>query len=64
MVLLSRMQQPEPRRRTATATPKPESEYANVGISIAADYVNIRKKPNTDAEIVGKIVPRKRSYDC
>ena len=40
---------------TATATPKPESEYANVGISIAADYVNIRKKPNTDAEIVGKL---------
>lgn len=40
---------------TAAATPKPESEYANVGISIAADYVNIRKKPNTDAEIVGKL---------
>lgn len=40
---------------TASATPKPESEYANVGISIAADYVNIRKKPNTDAEIVGKL---------
>lgn len=39
----------------ATATPKPESEYANVGISVAADYVNIRKKPNTDAEIVGKL---------
>jgi len=40
---------------TAQATPKPESEYANVGISIAADYVNIRKEPNTDAEIVGKL---------
>lgn len=40
---------------TAASTPKPESEYANVGISIAADYVNIRKKPNTDAEIVGKL---------
>ena len=40
---------------TATATPKPESEYANVGISIAADYVNIRKKPSTDADIVGKL---------
>ena len=40
---------------TAESTPKPESEYANVGISIAADYVNIRKKPNTDAEIVGKL---------
>lgn len=47
---------PEPTvEATATATPKPESEYANVGISIAADYVNIRKKPNTDADIVGKL---------
>lgn len=47
---------PEPTMEaTAQATPKPESEYANVGISIAADYVNIRKKPNTDAEIVGKL---------
>lgn len=47
---------PEPTMEaTATATPKPESEYANVGISIAADYVNIRKKPNTEAEIVGKL---------
>ena len=47
---------PEPTQAaTATATPKPESEYANVGISIAADYVNIRKKPDTDAEIVGKL---------
>lgn len=47
---------PEPTTEaTAEATPKPESEYANVGISIAADYVNIRKKPNTDADIVGKL---------
>ena len=47
---------PEPTKEaTATATTTPESEYANVGISIAADYVNIRKKPNTDAEIVGKL---------
>lgn len=47
---------PEPTvEPTATSTPKPESEYANVGISIAADYVNIRKKPNTDADIVGKL---------
>lgn len=47
---------PEPTQQaTATATPKPESEYANVGISIAADYVNIRKSPSTDAEIVGKL---------
>ena len=47
---------PEPTEAPAAdATPKPESEYANVGISIAADYVNIRKKPSTDDEIVGKL---------
>lgn len=40
---------------TASATPKPQSEYANVGISIAADYVNIRKKPSTEAAIIGKL---------
>ena len=34
---------------------KSASEYDNVGISIAADYVNIRQEPNTDAEIVGKL---------
>lgn len=39
----------------AMATPKPESEYANVGISIAADYVNIRKKPTTESTIIGKL---------
>lgn len=37
------------------ATPKPKSEYDNVGISVAADYVNVRKHPNTDSEIVGKL---------
>lgn len=31
------------------------SEYANVGISIANDYVNIRKKPNTESKILGKL---------
>ena len=34
---------------------KSASEYANVGISIAADYVNIRKEPDTEAQIVGKL---------
>lgn len=34
---------------------KVESPYANLGISIANDYVNIRKEPNTDSEIVGKL---------
>lgn len=38
-----------------TSTPKPKSEYDNIGISIAADYVNVRKHPNTDSKIVGKL---------
>ena len=38
-----------------TATPAPKSEYDNVGISIAADYVNVRKHPNTDSKILGKL---------
>lgn len=36
-------------------TPKPESDYANVGISVAQEYVNIRKKPNTKSKVVGKL---------
>ena len=43
---------PEP---TPSATPKPKSEYDNVGISVAADYVNVRKKPNTDSKVLGKL---------
>ncbi len=35
--------------------PEPVSEYANIGISITDNYVNIRKKPNTDSEILGKL---------
>ncbi|MBQ6843832.1 MAG: C40 family peptidase [Agathobacter sp.] len=31
------------------------SEYADLAIADVSDYVNIRKEPNTDAEIVGKI---------
>ena len=34
---------------------KKVSEYANIGISIANDYVNVRKKNSTDSEIVGKL---------
>lgn len=38
---------------------KVESPYANLGISIANEnsYVNIRKEPNTESEIVGKLYP-------
>lgn len=38
-----------------TSTPAPKSEYDNVGISVAADYVNVRKQPNTDSKILGKL---------
>lgn len=38
-----------------SATPKPKSEYDNIGISVAADYVNVRKKPNTDSKVLGKL---------
>lgn len=31
------------------------SEYENVGISIADNYVNIRKKPDTESKILGKL---------
>jgi cell wall-associated NlpC family hydrolase len=31
------------------------SPYANLGVSKADNYVNIRKEPNTDSEIVGKL---------
>ncbi len=37
------------------STVEPVSEYADTGISIADDYVNIRKEPNTDSEILGKL---------
>ena len=30
-------------------------QFRNLGISTASDYVNIRKKPNTDSKIVGKL---------
>ncbi len=32
-----------------------ESEYANFAIADVTDYVNVRKEPSTDGEIVGKI---------
>lgn len=40
----------------------PEAKYANVGISIAKDYVNIRKEPSTDAEILGKLYRDSAAY--
>lgn len=32
-----------------------KSEYADTGISVADNYVNIRKKPNTDSKVLGKL---------
>lgn len=34
---------------------KVKSPYENLGISVADNYVNIRKEPNTESEIVGKL---------
>lgn len=34
---------------------KTVSPYANLGVSIADDYVNIRKEASTDSEVVGKL---------
>lgn len=38
-----------------TTVKKEKSKYDNVGISIANDYVNIRKEPNTKSKIKGKL---------
>ncbi len=34
---------------------KIESPYANLGVSVADNYVNIRKEPSTESEVVGKL---------
>lgn len=40
---------------TAVNAEAAESKYANLGISIANDYVNIRKKASTDGKVLGKL---------
>lgn len=45
----------QPDMAQPVVTPEPVSEYANTGISIAHEYVNIRKKPNTESKILGKL---------
>jgi len=37
------------------AEEKEAAKYANIGISMAKEYVNIRKKPTTDSESLGKL---------
>lgn len=40
---------------TLGSTAETESEYANFAIADVTDYVNVRKEPSTEGEIVGKI---------
>lgn len=40
---------------TEAPVAKEPSKYENVGISIANDYVNIRKRPSENAKILGKL---------
>lgn len=41
--------------KTSEENQPTESKYANTGISIAEEYVNIRKGTSTESEIVGKL---------
>ena len=36
-------------------TPVVTSEYADLAVATVDDYVNVRKKPNTDSKVVGKL---------
>jgi len=50
------MTEPEAQPQEEVAEPVEEvSPLANVGISIAGQYVNIRRKPNTESKILGKL---------
>ncbi len=53
--LLESLSKQETTELSTSGVTKVESPYANLGISIANDYVNIRSKPNTDSEILGKL---------
>ena len=46
-----------PTAPTATPVPTPHvtKQFVDTAISIADDYVNVRKKPNTDSKILGKL---------
>lgn len=45
----------DPVEQTAQPEKKVSSKFKNTGISIAKDYVNIRKAPNTNSKIKGKL---------
>lgn len=40
---------------TETVEALPEPLYSNIGISVAKEYVNIRKEPSTDSGVLGKL---------
>lgn len=39
-----------------------EAKFANIGISVAKDYVNIRKEPSTDEAVLGKLYRNSAVY--
>ena len=45
----------DPAAQPETVLDAQPAAYANKGISIAGEYVNIRKKPTTDSKILGKL---------
>ncbi len=45
----------EPQTREAEEKDQEEALYANIGISIAKEYVNIREEASTDSEVLGKL---------
>ena len=45
---------PEPKKKK-TKKPKVSKRYRTLGISIAGDYVNIRKQANTSSKVLGKL---------
>lgn len=45
----------DPAKTEEKSEPKPEAKYADIGISIAKEYVNIREKASTDSSILGKL---------
>lgn len=48
---------PEAQAQAADAAEKAaeDAKFANVGVSIANEYVHIRRKPNTESKILGKL---------
>ena len=43
------------KEETVTKMSAEEKKYADIGVSVAENYVRIRKEPNTDSEVMGKL---------